>query len=63
MYNASSAVVSKRLGQGFTAAEKTGIAGKLKQEADKAIGPGKLYHLEASRAARVGARYARMKNK
>lgn len=62
MYNASTAVVKKTKSLGFTAAEKTGIASKLKSEADKVVGPGKLYPFEASRAARAGARLARMKN-
>ena len=63
VYNAASVVVSKRMSGVYSSAEKTNITSKLKGQADKLVGPNKLYSGEAVRAARAGARLARIQAK
>jgi hypothetical protein len=63
VYNAASGVVSKSKAGVFSEAEKTGIKNTFKASADAQIGPGKLYHMEATRAARAGSRLARIQLK
>jgi hypothetical protein len=63
VYGATSGVISKNLGGVLSNAEKTSVVSKMKVQADKIVGPGKLYPMEATRAARAGARLARMQAK
>lgn len=59
VYSATSGVVSPKMQGVMTSAEKTGVTTAMKGQADKLLGPGKLYPMEATRAARAGARLAR----
>jgi hypothetical protein len=63
VYNATSGILSKKMKGVYTSAEKTAISGKIQGQADKIVGPGKLYSGEAVRAARAGARLARMQSR
>lgn len=60
VYNATTGVLSKRVAGVFSNTEKGIITNKIKSQADKLVGPGKLYSGEAVRAARAGARLARI---
>jgi hypothetical protein len=60
VYSATSGVVSKRMGGVLSSAEKANVGAKIKTQADKIVGTGQLYQGEAVRAARAGARLARM---
>lgn len=63
VYAATSGVVSKNMKGVLSSSEKTSITNKMGEQAAKIVGPGKLYAHEATRAARAGARLARMQNK
>lgn len=63
VYNKTHASVSPRLSGVLTGAEKSSVIGQVGAQADKALGAGKLYPFEATRAARAGARLARMQSK
>lgn len=63
IYNKTHATISPRMSGILTGSEKSSIVGKIGGQADKVMGSGKLYPLEATRAARAGARLARMQNK
>jgi len=62
VYNATSGVVSKRFAGALTTAEQTAVKGKMGEQAAKAVGPGRLYPHEATRAARAGAMLDRIQS-
>lgn len=63
MYGLTSGVVNKNMAGVLSGSEKTNIVKKLGDHANKTVGAGKVYPLEAVRAARTGARLARMQSK
>lgn len=63
VYGATSGVVSPRMKGVLTSGETKNVTLAMKGQADKLLGPGKLYPLEATRAARAGARLARFQAK
>lgn len=63
VYNKTHASLSPRLSGVLTGAEKSSVVNQVGAQANKVVGEGKLYPLEATRAARAGARLARMQNK
>jgi len=63
VYNATAGAVRKGMGGLTSAAEKAAVKAKMGEQAAKVVGPGKLYPHEATRAAMVGARAARMAGK
>lgn len=63
VYNKTHAVISPRMSGVLSGAEKTSVVKQVGDQANKAMGSGKLYPFEATRAARAGARLARMQGK
>ena len=63
VYNKTHATISPRLGGVLTGAEKSSVVSRIGAQADKSLGVGRLYPFEATRAARAGARLARMQNR
>ncbi len=63
VYNKTHAAVSPRLAGVLTGSEKASVVKKVGEQANKVVGEGKLYPFEATRAARAGARLARMQSK
>lgn len=61
VYGATSGVVSKRMTGVLSSAEKNSVTTAIKGQADKTMGTGALYSGQAVKAARAGARLARMK--
>lgn len=65
VYNATSSVVSKSptFAGALGATQKANVTNVIKGQADKLMGPGQLYSGQAVRAARAGARLARIQSK